>query len=279
MIPKNKSKGYNFLYFNKQEVIGSYEGTKVKSQVKLYFPFSILIYIEQGSSMISCDGEKLSFSQNSFFLIRKFTRCTLHKTVNKAKGKFKFYVIALKSELIRKFIQGYDFPKEIEPVGNRILKLKSSKVLLDRIKKVDKLIEKYSDIDKAILSEMTDKTVKAIIKGDKKYLSIFKEYTLAERADLVDFMEHNYLRNIILEELAKMSGRSLSTFNREFKMIFNETPHRWIMNKRLRHAKKLLTTTNNTVTDVCMSTGFKNLTHFGKKFKAFFGVNPSEIKC
>ncbi len=101
---------------------------------------------------------------------------------------------------------------------------------------------------------------------------------MSDKLDLVDFIERNYLRNVPLSELAKEAGRSLSTFKREFKEIFKETPHRWIMKRRLDYAKELILTTDKKINEIYFEVGFQDLSHFGKSFKKIFGLNPSEYR-
>lgn len=135
------------------------------------------------------------------------------------------------------------------------------------------------DMDADLVELKTNEALMAILKSDPRLVAIFREYSLAERADLVKFMNHNFLFNIPLQELADHSGRSLSTFNREFKMVFNETPHKWIMRKRLNHAHNLLLQGNSTPSEVYIQSGFEDLAHFSKAFKKQFGVSPSKIKA
>ncbi|MEM6726474.1 MAG: AraC family transcriptional regulator, partial [Bacteroidota bacterium] len=99
-----------------------------------------------------------------------------------------------------------------------------------------------------------------------------------EKADLVEFINHNFMFNLKLSQFAKMSGRSLSSFNREFRRIFHETPHRWIMKSRLEMAKELLIQPARKPSDVYLEVGFEDLAHFSKRFKSYFGINPSEVK-
>ena len=100
---------------------------------------------------------------------------------------------------------------------------------------------------------------------------------MSERTDLIAFMHQNFRRNVPLEILARESGRSLSTFNREFRLLFDETPHKWIMRKRLEYAWELLKKGDQKVTEVYLEAGFQDLSHFSKRFKQQFGINPSLI--
>lgn len=80
-----------------------------------------------------------------------------------------------------------------------------------------------------------------------------------------------------MERFAFMSGRSLSTFKREFKAIFNTTPGKWLMKKRLDEAYFLLDKEHKKPTDIYTELGFEDLSHFSFVFKKEFGVSPSNI--
>lgn len=83
---------------------------------------------------------------------------------------------------------------------------------------------------------------------------------------------------VSLSDLAYLSGRSLSTFKREFQAIYNKPTFQWIRNRRLEKAKELLVSSGLSAIDVCFATGFENVAHFSKSFKKKYGVPPSDIK-
>ena len=77
-----------------------------------------------------------------------------------------------------------------------------------------------------------------------------------QRINLKDFMECHYQDNLPLEQLAQASGRSLSTFRRDFLKVFGTTLGKWLLTKRL-------------------DLGFESFSHFSHSFKAYFGIQPS----
>jgi AraC family transcriptional regulator, exoenzyme S synthesis regulatory protein ExsA len=91
-------------------------------------------------------------------------------------------------------------------------------------------------------------------------------------------VEENTFNPVSLNDLAYLSGRSLSTFKREFKDVYNTPPLQWIRNRRLDRARELLTHSPLSVTDICFTTGFENVAHFSKVFKERFGISPSRFK-
>jgi AraC-like DNA-binding protein len=91
-------------------------------------------------------------------------------------------------------------------------------------------------------------------------------------------MTDNYRYNLKLEQFAQLSNRSLSAFKRDFQIIFRTTPGRWLLEKRLSHAKSLLSNNSKKpISDVAFESGFETLAHFSRAFKQRFGATPSSI--
>ncbi|MBC2840419.1 AraC family transcriptional regulator [Robiginitalea sp. SC105] len=91
-------------------------------------------------------------------------------------------------------------------------------------------------------------------------------------------MEENFLYNLSLEEFARLAGKSLSSFKRDFQSAFNSTPGRWLTGRRLEHARQLLLGTGLTVKEICFDTGFENPSHFTNAFRKRFGQTPNQYR-
>ena len=81
-----------------------------------------------------------------------------------------------------------------------------------------------------------------------------------------------------IKDYAALTSMSLSTFKRRFKQVFNDTPARYIINKRLEKAAGLLKFTDKRVTDVCFECGFSSLSTFSRSFSKKYQVVPSDYK-
>jgi AraC-like DNA-binding protein len=99
-----------------------------------------------------------------------------------------------------------------------------------------------------------------------------------ERNTLQETMENNYAYNLGIEEFARITNRSVSTFKREFQAIYKTTPGKWLMEKKLTHAKKLLIETDDPISSVAFDSGFENTAHFSRLFKQKTGVTPLEYR-
>jgi AraC family transcriptional regulator, exoenzyme S synthesis regulatory protein ExsA len=67
---------------------------------------------------------------------------------------------------------------------------------------------------------------------NKEIDGILSDFSEPGKIDLADFMEKNYMFNIPIEQFSNLTGRSLTTFKRDFKKSFHTTPQRWLTQKR-----------------------------------------------
>ncbi|MBO9729829.1 MAG: helix-turn-helix transcriptional regulator [Chitinophaga sp.] len=97
------------------------------------------------------------------------------------------------------------------------------------------------------------------------------------KISLIDYMEKNFMFNLPVEKFGYLTGRSLTTFKRDFKKAFNTTPQRWLTQKRLELAHYQLAEKKKKPVDVCYEVGFENLSHFSYAFKKHFGYAPTSL--
>ncbi len=264
-----------FKYLGDLTVAAAME-TGAESKVSTYNPMTVLIYIEQGDKHYEVEGQKQVFPEGSYMVIRKFTDGVLYKTLNPGQRLAKGYAFALTDEFVREVIDDIDIPHDLPPVSKRVIGLEKNDLLDELMGFVKNCFDHDLDMDKAMVKEKTREAIRAVCKADPGIAAIFREYTRAQRVDLSEYMEEHYLLRMPLNVFAVQSGRSLSTFHRDFKMIFGETPHRWIMRKRLMFAKNLLVKKLATASEAYMQAGFEDLAHFSRAFKKQFGYPPSK---
>ncbi len=111
-------------------------------------------------------------------------------------------------------------------------------------------------------------------KEKENFISFCQNLTL-DKSDLKSFMEANFQRDLTIEDFAKISGRSLSGFKSEFKSIFDETPMKWILKKRVEKGKFLIQELGYDVGTAALSVGFKTHAHFTRVYKAQYNTTPN----
>jgi AraC family transcriptional regulator, exoenzyme S synthesis regulatory protein ExsA len=100
----------------------------------------------------------------------------------------------------------------------------------------------------------------------------------SNKISLQEVMEANFTYNLSLSAFAAIAHRSLAGFKREFKEVFQTSPGKWLLHKRLDYAKMLLNTSARSVNEISFESGFENTTHFSRVFKEKFGASPLQFK-
>ena len=98
------------------------------------------------------------------------------------------------------------------------------------------------------------------------------------KACIREVMERNFIYNMKLEEFARLSGRSLTSFKRDFITTYKTTPGKWLARKKLEYARHLLVTTDKNINELTFESGFENPSHFIKIFKQAFQITPRQYK-
>lgn len=93
---------------------------------------------------------------------------------------------------------------------------------------------------------------------------------------LGDFMRKHYNKPLKITDFAYLSGRSLSTFQREFKGRFGLSPRQWIIQERVKRGRELLEAEGLSVAEAAHEVGYEKVSHFISAFKAHFGQTPGQ---
>jgi AraC-like DNA-binding protein len=84
--------------------------------------------------------------------------------------------------------------------------------------------------------------------------------------------------DLTAESLAEIAGVSLRTLQRIFRERFDTSPMSWLMEARLLEAARLIRAGDDPVTKIAYRVGFKDPSHFTRRFKSRFGVSPNEYR-
>ncbi len=106
------------------------------------------------------------------------------------------------------------------------------------------------------------------------FLSLFEP----AKFTLQDVVDANFRENLSMEELAKLSNMSISTFKRKFKNLIGEPPGSYIRKKRLEWALSMLKNSTVSVSDIAFDAGFEDPNYFSKVFSKHFGLSPSRYR-
>jgi AraC-like DNA-binding protein len=94
-----------------------------------------------------------------------------------------------------------------------------------------------------------------------------------------DLADAHYAESIGVADMARAARLSQAHFSREFKSTFGESPHQYLLTRRLERAAALLRTTDWSVARICMSVGLTSVGSFTTSFGRAFGKSPTEYRA
>ena len=94
-----------------------------------------------------------------------------------------------------------------------------------------------------------------------------------------DLADARYFEPLDVDDLARAAGLSRAHFSREFRRAFGESPHAYLLTRRLERAAALLRTTDHSVADICLSVGLQSIGSFTTSFTRTFGVSPTAYRA
>jgi AraC-like DNA-binding protein len=93
-----------------------------------------------------------------------------------------------------------------------------------------------------------------------------------------DLADGRYFEPLTVASLARAAGLSPAHFSREFRRAFGESPHQYLLTRRLERAAALLRTTDRPVTEICFAVGWSSVGSFTTSFRRVYGTAPSEFR-
>jgi AraC-like DNA-binding protein len=94
-----------------------------------------------------------------------------------------------------------------------------------------------------------------------------------------DLADARYADQLDVTALAQAAGLSPAHFSRAFRKAFGESPHAYLLTRRLERAAALLRNTDNSVADICIAVGLTSIGSFTTSFKRMFGATPTEYRA
>lgn len=263
---------YQAKYITEDIKLSCYGDKFFKSDIM--FEHHMLIWFISGETKIVQAEGTYIFKKGDIFLIPRNQLATIinypkdglpHKTV----------VMHLTTDWLRRY---YD-KTEVRPVGHTEQKIRhySDHPLLESC--LSSLIPYFgmNTLPENIADIKITEAVSILRTIDPDLDGMLANFEEPGKIDLASYMEKNFMFNMPMEKFGYLTGRSLTTFKRDFKKIFDTTPQRWLTKKRLELAHYQLMEKKKKPVDVCYEVGFENLSHFSFAFKKHFGYAPTTL--
>ena len=174
-------------------------------------------------------------------------------------------IIYCSDEVIRKFCLKYFSPSERTSIKASSYLTIPTNELLDsfRDQYLSYFHKEFPNLE-AILQIKLHELLLLLLSGENKeeVKTWLQTIAFEQPVEIDQIVRKHLFQQLTLEELAKLSGRSLASFKRDFQNHYHTSPKKWIHQQRLSHAKMLLQNANQNVSEVAYASGFENIPYF-----------------
>jgi len=236
------------------------------------------VQASDGSSITTRPSEML-FMPRDTYLISDFV------TID---GDIELYLIFIEHDIIDAFLSSSVRRKEVENKGGENKEIPSPITPSICTLKTNSSISHYFNALRQVYSNLDNnrELLKLKILELLHLVNMDSRNNIAEtleaseqhkrKRNMTSLMLDNYKKNLTVSDFANLSGRSLSTFNREFKRKYGKPPKQWLIEQKMLEANKLLANGLN-VTNCALEVGYSNVSHFIKAYRTVHGKTPKEI--
>ena len=264
---------YLVNYINPEIKLSSYTGRLFKTEAA--FEDHLLVWLLSGETKIIQADQTFIFGPGSTFLIPRNHLATI---INIPKDGLPHQAVAmhLSTDRLRRFYADLNV-KAQGTSPSKIYTFKSHPLLESCLSSLIPYFQMQDNFPEDIASLKITEAIAILRTIDKAVDRILANFEEPGRIELSTFMEKNFMFNMPLEKFGYLTGRSLSTFKKDFHKAFHTTPQRWLTLKRLGMAHYEISEKNKKPTEVYLETGFENLSHFSFAFKKHFGYAPTAL--
>lgn len=265
-----------YITFNYSDIIFSYffsDDCMCTKMVRDHF----LVYVYSGEYILEEGKKKVVISSGESVFLRRDNRVNM---IKQAKGDEPFMGIFMnfKRNFLRELYQSIDrksLPQDIRKHKQSVIKLPQTPDITGLFQSMTPYFNSDIKPSEDIMRLKLMEGVYSLLNIDKRFFPTLFDFTEPWKIDILDFLEDNFMYDLSIDEIASFTGRSLSTFKRDFRKISELSPEKWLIRRRLEAAVEILRDESKSVTDVYTEVGFKNMSHFSKAFKKQFGTSPS----
>ena len=241
-----------------------------------------IVHVVNGKSKLYAASQFIEL-QNADTLIMKSDNFINNWQANASGELNEVIVFQLTSDLLKHIYQNqlpnwfvHNLNNQIDPIQ----KQEDSVLLSDYFKNLRYYLDNPSLISEELLSIKIKELLHVLVRSDlsgnngKILGSLFQ----ANEYKFQEVIQSHLFDDLNLEDLAFLSGLSLSSFKRKFSLIYGTTPNKYFVSKRLEKAQLLLSTTNLRISEIAYDCGYSDVGYFTKVFQKHYNTSPTKFR-
>lgn len=244
-----------------------------------YIAEHVLCHIVSGEMRVVEASGQIVFRAGETILMRRnlFVKC--EKRAVASGLLYQVIFIVLKKNFLQQYALNHTSTRggAKSMVPKTILLVKDTPAVQGLFNSLKPFLESDTFPGDALVKLKLSEAVVSLIEQDEHHAGWLFDTSVPGKLDLEDFMQSNFKFNVPMVKFAELSGRSLSTFQRDFLKIFGVPATNWLLNRRLEAAYEALLVAGTKSSDIYLEVGFEDAAHFSRSFKKKYGYSPSKI--
>lgn len=255
------------------QITSCYIGPKISPEQ--FIAEHVFMYLVKGAINGYDGNQHYGMQSGNCCLLRKNNLIRYNK--QKENNQFEKVVIVLDEVFLKQFQQKHHSRVRKQMVNEAFYGINKSDLITNFLQSLSPYYNGAGEITAAFADLKREELLLILLQINPELENILFDFGVPEKIDLEAFMNRNFRFNAAIQRFAFLTGRSLTVFKEDFKRIFNESPGRWLVQKRLKEAYFLMDKKQLKATEVYLEVGFEDLSHFSFAFKKLFGFPPTQL--
>lgn len=240
-----------------------------------FIPDHVFVYVAKGA--VNCyDGNKTYVLKAGENFIARKNRLARYKIEDNKDG-FEPLIFCFEEAFLKNFQKRHHIVATDFNSADTFINVESTAFISSFVRSLNPYRDGQGKLNEAFEDLKYEELLLILLQNQPALAGVFFDFRAPEKINLEEFMNRNFMFNVSVGRFALLTGRSLSAFKRDFCHIFNQTPSRWLVHRRLQEAYFLIEKNDKKPSDIYLDLGFEDLSHFSFAFKKTFGHTPTEL--
>jgi len=240
---------------------------------------NVLVFVLKGHKHLHIENETVVVTPQEIIFLKKGIYAMAEYF--EEKQQFEAVLLFLNPKILQEVIAEYNIKTSNNFSNTPFLKIDTNPIIETYKNQLRQYFIQNALKDKGILLLKQKEVLLYILKTiSSSQTAPFWDSVISTSSENITYVMEKYLfQKLSLKDYANLTNRSVSSFKRDFAIIYHSSPTKWINQKRLAHSCLLLKNTQDRVSEISEKCGFESLSYFTRLFKRTYNMTPTEFRA
>jgi len=262
--------------------IFSYHSDVVTINSRVELRQNLFSFLLEGNKSVSYAEAQVKIDPNQFLLLSS-GNCLMSEKIAATGGRYRSILISFDNEILADFFIRHPLSHQTKKKKNNdnpFLVFEKDSFLANFIDSLGFMLITAKPLSAEMRKVKLEELLLYISEHYPEKIQQLRNFNYEVDGDLVirQAITANIYNAMTVEELAFLCHMSLSTFKRRFSKIYMTSPNKWLLEKRMQRAARLLKEGERKASEIYLELGYENLSSFIQSFKQIHGITPKQYQ-